>query len=839
MTGITFNPKDPSLPSTSFVPRPGAPSVLARVDDLSAYSSDIAAGNSLTIVGFSKAVLSATNELNDTTWHVQEFNANSRNAMYEASTKEILSLIGLLDKLFNVTAIYSDVFKKVQTASDSLNGPIDDYNGNVNSNNDQVKTLNLAIAKYNAGQINATQLQTVINDYNTYAQNRNFVTNLMNQGFINYNTNLNSDSQELQTIINELIERGISPSVLNKLTLQPPYGSTIPPMPIVGPPPPSSMPLLTFQATKIPRVTNVMNPLAADNNGLDLATEIFAPYFELLKQLAFTTDFLQSQSDYSSFIQFFLNNVPYLSSSFYQSTPDVQMSSSAGESGGTGSGVSLSTIITSLSTSMMEGIVSQGKFTEAYGASIKAVAPRVVNELLYLGLGLLSTIGLQAGSPALRLLQGRLPFIDIRSSPVLAVLGLKVTGETAGAVSSEAITNGVKEILTKSFPNLDATSLNALAQKLASVIELFILQASLVQLAQVLNIPDLANQVFSTLPQAKTLNLGSPLSNADLQRASADILKQEVMREEIGRSVLNASINHAEVKHDLAKADAAFSALINDNLVSEDAATEAVILKDTVNHEVSNANILSREIVTQAINNATINGDFNQKAVINTLVANGVSEQQAINAEITLQSFIKSEIVGKGILDQSVASNDLKQTLLRNEAVNKIVTDKPTITNRELRDQLVTQFIANGATAQEAIASATLLVTGKSITAVPESLSNILYDKGLSVIAGIGLSESQTKAFANEVVNTVLGPSVPGSQTSIRDLLDLKLSTLVQGEDMKTIQKVKESFDQFLAPSVEFYVFAQQLRDPGNTFIGIMYDHPKPTNFKNSVDIAV
>jgi hypothetical protein len=397
----------------------------------------------------------------------------------------------------------------------------------------------------------------------------------------------------------------------------------------------------------------------------------------------------------------------------------------------------------------------------------------------------------------------------------------------------------VKEILTKSFPNLDATSLNALAQKLASVIELFVLQASLVQLAQVLNIPDLANQVFSTLPQAKALNLGSPLSNADLQRASADILKQEVMREEISRSVVNASIKHAEVKRDLARTTIAFNALINDNLVSEEAATEAVILRDTVNHEVSNANILSREIVTQAINNATIDGDFNQKAVINTLVANGVSEKQAINAEITLQSYIKSEIVGKGILDQSVASNDLKQTLLRNEAVNKIVTDKPTITNRELRDQLVTQFIANGATPQEAIASATLLVTGKSITAVPESLPNILYDKGLSVIAGIGLSESQTKAFANEVVNTVLGPNVPGSQTSIRDLIDLKLSTLIQGEDMKTIQKIKESFDQFLAPSVEFHVFAQQLRDPGNTFIGIMYDHPQPTNFKNSVDIAV
>jgi hypothetical protein len=93
-------------------------------------------------------------------------------------------------------------------------------------------------------------------------------------------------------------------------------------------------------------------------------------------------------------------------------------------------------------------------------------------------------------------------------------------------------------------------------------------------------------------------------------------------------------------------------------------------------------------------------------------------------------------------------------------------------------------------------------------------------------------------------VNTVLGPNVPGSQTSTRDLIDSRLKILIAGNDANTAEKARNSFQTFLAPTVELSVFADKLRDPANTFLyinqtGMMYSHPMPTNFKNSVDFLV
>lgn len=891
MAEITpFNPTSPSIPTGSFIPRSGTlPITPPNVDNMSAYSKDITDGNSLTIIGFSKAIISATNQMNDTTWQVQQFNASSRNEMYHASVEEVLALLQLYDRISEVTSSYSNASKANQSGISNVNNRINNYNSKVGSDNSQVQTLNNAINDYNAKKINLSQLQAAVNTYNAYASSQNASASLTNTAINNYNTQLLIRNQSLSSQYQYLIDNGVSPSLIAELNLPGTYNGIAAALPIIAIPSSPPMNNVSYSGTLLTPLTNTMNAKGQDN-GIELASEMFAPFFALLGgQLALTAQLLNDQSSYQSFIQFFFNNVPYLSASFYQPTPDIKMGSS-GSSGGSGSGVSLATLITSLSSPMMEAILSQGKFTEAYGQSIQGPAPQVINEALYLGLALLSHIGLQAGSPALRLLEGRLPFIDIRSSPVAAVLGLKLAGEAVKAVSSDALLNGVKEILSKSFPNLDATSLTALAQKLASAVELFVLQASLLQLAQVLKIPDLLNLVFSTLDNAKTLKLNSQ-SAEDIFKANGNILKESALKEaiikniangtNISREILNHIIDAAVVSRDLTNSTNLSRSILNE-LIGNDVAKATNILKDVFNQAINNdlgkiANIskdilsqainngvvntgiisadtfnraiindvinslnITKDILTQSINNAIVDGDYNQAAVINTLVQNGITKKEAINAESMIQNYLKSEVVGRDILDQSVVTNRLNQSILANEAVNKIVTDHPNITNRELRDRLILEFVANGATQQDAIASATFAVTGKFINSPSvESLPAFLFAKGLSETAGIGLNSYQTQAFANELVSTVLGPSISGSQASIRELMNLKLTTLIEGEDSKTIEKVKQNFEQFLAPVIELSVFAQQLLDPANTFIGIMYDRPQPTNFKKSVDIAV
>lgn len=784
-------PKPATIPSSSFVPSSGSPSAVP-VDNQSAYSSDIAEGNALTIMGFSKAVISATNELNDTSWQLQQFNAASRKDMYLSSIEEMLALLQIYNKIHDITTAYSNAFQSNNAGIGNVNPEINAYNSGVAADNAQVATLNSAIAAYNAGTITAAQLQIAINTYNAYATPRSVVIDQTNAAINTYNTNLSGNNAAIEALKLELIAAGVSAAAINALNLPgtAPLAGELPTAPTVIPSPPMAPVTFPTPHTTLTPLTNTMNP-KGQTDGTELAVELFTPFFDLMNgQFAITIDLLQNQSAFQGFIQFIFNNLPYLPATFYQPSPNLLVGGGgAGGVGGGGSGVSLASIITSLSTPLMEGIIAQGKFTAANALFSQPSTPEVVNQLQYLGLQLLSRVGLQAGSPALRLLEGRLPFIDLRASPVGAIIGANFLDELNQLVSSGAVLEGVKEILTKAYPNLDATSLNALALQLASATELFMLQAGLAQLAQALGNPDLFAQVISTIPSAKT-------EGTSAQPKAADILKDDIKR-------------------------------------------------DALKRDVANATNISRDILTQAINNAIVDGDFSQGAFINSLVENGIVQNEAINAANIMQSYLKSEIIGRDVLDKSVSSNVLNKSVLANEAVNAIIKNRPDITNRELRDELVTQFVANGATPVEAISTATLAVTGRSdVNPVPSSLPDTLRAQGISQVAGIGLSPSESQAFANELVNTVLGPSVPGSQTSTRDLIDSRLQTLIAANDTNTTETARDSFQTFLAPTVELHVFADQLRDPANTFLyinqtGMMYSHPMPTNFKNSVEFLV
>jgi len=214
-----------------------------------------------------------------------------------------------------------------------------------------------------------------------------------------------------------------------------------------------------------------------------------------------------------------------------------------------------------------------------------------------------------------------------------------------------------------------------------------------------------------------------------------------------------------------------------------------------------------------------------------------------LNAANLLQASIQAEIRGSAVLNQSFSSNELSKTILANELVSKITAGKSDITNRQVRDELANEFVVNGATKAEALTTATSLVVGPlGPLGVQTDPSISLYATGLDRIAGIGLGASESQAYANDLVSTVVGPSIPGSQTSIRDLITDRLDKVIKENDTDVSDKVKESMRKFNAPNLELYVFAEHLRDPANTLLycaqtGIMYSNPTNNFNRGFVDI--
>jgi len=766
------------------------------LDNQSSYSADLASGKALSIVGFSSIILTNTNLANETAWQVQQKSANSRNDLYNGSIQNSLDLMALYRTFLDVASQYTTAYGNNLTDISTLNTQLITYTSTIPSVQAAINQLNAAITSFNTGSITSTQLQTAIDQYNTFAQQQNGVVSQTNNAIDHFNVLTDANDATISHANQELLNAGKKP-----LATQPDYNTTATPLPIVGAAPgtPPMAPIV-YSSVPLPLAVNKMDSKGA-GTPVELANALFESYFGLMTgQFAITAEMLKQQSSFVSFVQFFLQGkLPFIPSAFY--TPNNATTSTG--TADTGS-VSSTTLVTSLSTPTIEGILSQSKYLagvtqEEYAKNF----PQVTQQINYLLTTLLSQIGLQAGSSSLRLLEGRLPFIDPNSSPVLASLAGAFAEQTGQAIENGSLLPGITDILSKAFPGIDAQSLNSLAEKLASAADLVLLQTGLFQLGQALGNPQLVGQVVSTIPGAT----GSQTTASSQVDAEA---------------VLN---------------DKKFAAIVNDE-ISQQLATEANISQSQ-----------AQDALNASLNASIVDGNLNQQSFVDNLQQQGITSQAAIDATNLLHNTLQSEIINQGILNEAVSKNNLSKTILANDQVSQIVGGNPNITNRELRDELANQFIANGATSQQALTAATLAVTGNyaaigTSPATVDSVSKNLYAGAIKQIEGIGLSQTAAEQFANDLVSTVMGPSVPGSQTSIRDLISQKLDQVLSTDDKTATEKVKESFRQYMEPTLELYAFAERLRDPGTTFLhvaqtGIMNSHSQPSNYVKNIDIPV
>lgn len=749
------------------------------------YSDSIASGAAINIVDFSSKMLSTKNEANDIAWEIQQANANSRQKMYYASIQNSLDLLQLYQLYLAVAITYANAYQVNKPAVNALTPSLVAYNSNVPSDINAVNTINAAINDFNAGNITQAQLQTAINTYNSYAASHNTQATATNNAINTFNNSANSTNASIDDANQELINAGLPP-----LATQDVYTDSATAMPILGSAP-ASPPFgnVTYTPAPLSLVANTMDP-KGDEDAAAVASAFMETYFDLAAgQFAITAETLQAQSSFNTFVQFNLQaKLPFVPDSFYTQAPRLGGTSSGS---GAGAGVSLGSIIASLSNPLMEGIIAQSIFTTNTNLNSKPDSPNAVDQLQYLGLSLLTQIGLQAGSSSVRLLEGRLPFIDLRSSPVAVALGLTLASEASQLVSSGAIAAAVKEIVAKSFTG-SPEDLDKLASQLTDGLELFILQTALFQAGQGVGSPQLFGQVLSTTTNAQANGL------VKAQTSQADILSDNTLKENL--------------------------------------------IRDIANRANINADIIRKSINAAA---AARSNEFDPQAFITSLEQQGIQSEEAITAESIAQSSLKSEIIGRGVLQNRVTNEQINGTVLDNQLVKEIVTAQPDITNRQLRDQLADRFVANGATQTQALDTATTVVVGTPVTAPVsnEALSANLQTQASTQFSGPGVNAADTATFASNFVSVVLGPNVPGSQTSLRDLIDERLSRLTSEQNANFSAAVQANFDSFKADNYDVATFADRLRDPANTFLlcaqtGIMYAHPQPSNYLKSVDIA-
>jgi len=759
---------------------------------MSAYSADIAAGKELTVQGFSQIILSATNESNETLWNTQQFNASRRSDFYLSLVLDGLAALQVLKQQIQDANNYENLLTLNLQDINTLNTDIQTYNGNVTPlAQPNLDAVNQAINQYNNNQISLAQLNTAIDTYNSNAASYNSQVVDVNSSISAFNSNATSTNQRVA------IFNADSPDTTPYVgqTLDSETAAQMPILSNISASQSIPIPNVSFTPTTLDAVSNTMVP-ASSGNVDTLIQTLNDNYQAYLNNNQVLTSFLNDQSTQQNFVQFFLqDNNPTLPPSFY--TPNAQPNlnsggpSSAGPGGGLGSGVSLSTLITSLSNPLMSAIIDRSIFSASMDLESLPGTPTVVNHLQFLTSSLLAQVGLQAGSSAIGLLADRLTYLDPGSPSALVVVGTTLASEIALCISSGCVANGVNTVVAQAYPNLDSTAQAALASQLTAAIELILLQSAVLQLSQTLQAPQLSGQVLGTIPSAQALATSST----------------------------TVDVNTEALKSALAS-----------NLANQ------------LNSSYDSAN----QLITDSVISAAIQQQSNNQAIVNELTQNGVSTQAAINTAAYAQSYVKAETLGRGTLDNSLSQERLQQSILSNQLVSQLTAGQSDITNRQLRDQLAQEFVNSGNTQEKALVSATLAVVGNGGISPTnlETLKSSLLQTATQKLAALGNSSSETNSIAHKLVSTILGPNVPGSQTSIRNLIDQRLQVLLKSNDAKFAEAVQASLTQFLEPNLELYAFADALRDPANTFLlcaqtGLMYAHPQPSNYQKSVDIIV
>jgi len=780
---------------------PGSPSsTKGESDVLESASSDPPAGTTssgvtlqtpapLSIVDFSMTMNAATDKNQETLYSTQAFDDTKLVQFYNGNVLSALALMKIQAQLTTLAPSVTQVFSNETSNESTLNGQISSINsGLIASDNSQINTMNQAIITFANSSMTQQDLNTyfaAVATYNAYVAGRGSQVTSATTDIQTYNDNVTNENKQILQINTNINDLGLN---LQNLSNQNSYTQT------VGTPPTLSTTVvetnLIANENPLTKAKLSITPDLSNLNTTQIVSFYFTPLFNLQNEnLRELTQQLNKMSNYQGFLQFF-RQAPHFSlpTSYATPKPNVQSATSPQGTGG-GSGVSLTSMVTSLNSPVMARVIE----SQSYNSNLALLQDpqnqqHLVNQVQFLNLSSLAQLGLSAGSPTPRLLTGRLATYDTEQSPVALTVALAFSSQLLKTADTPAFKEGVNALLKdQGIENADN-----LSSSLTAAAHLLGLHTAITLLGSALNNPHLGSQLLSTLDSTR----------------------------EIAANQANNELNVTDIMHNSVSTDFLKATLTNQAV--QDGALESDRAGAAVNSAVNEA--------------ALISANHSQEDVINEigsqLAKQGLQQNEANKLSALAHSFVQAEIAGKFQLDSNVSANQLDARHLSDQlqsqkieggvaqnAANFALNSGNVQTTRQLRDQLSAGLVAQGVSQGTALLAATHAVV--PAVATPGITSN----PAISTLP-TGLSASA----ADHVASTIQG---------LQNSLDRTVQTLRSQNNNQVNEALDNNLRTFLKPTLSVYNFSQNVIDPGKTLVNMWSNLrlPLPSNFHKSEEM--
>lgn len=808
--------------------------------------------------------------------HIQAVNTyNAAVAVYATATNTFNTAQGVFNTALATYTAATAAFNagtitqaQYDAATSTYNTALATYNTAAGVYTTATNVFNAAQAAYNAANVTYNNARTAYNNalttYNTYANNvtgaRNSIGNsipTINNALNDWNAQLPARNTHINFINTQITSSGLDiPLLLNESAA---FSNRIPYPMINGPalPPPD-----VTVAQMAPFPTGDFPTLAPSNrlinNPAALTQEYFSKIAGPLAVIALLmNNILRDIQRSFSFFDFTAEQGgagTRIPAAYIKPAPRVFMGT--GDTGiGAGSGVSLATIIASLSNKLLPDTLAVGIYTaQGPHASSKPLNPAFLNAYSKFNTEFLQDASLLSSLTAASILNGKLTTLDEKSPTLNVVVALAFANQIIAASNTNDIENSILELLKKANPDADVKDLQTLASQLATNTTLFSLEVALSSIGQALGLPSLVANILS----------GSPIAT--------QLIETNIPQEPNTREILSNPISLIFFKTALAESLNGLNELGTEK--------NQTLINDAVNDVLANAEITDEESV--------------RTALLDALIKQGIADNEALAIANFARDFIKEEIRANYRLETGLTVADINQSNLINsltalpvpintqiaqEAVAALRFNQDIISQRELRDRLSAELIKKGVNETDALRAATQVVLDNIKITPPVSSGNLQTDIANRVrnLLAPELDPANLTLVSNQLISTIFGTravvGTPGTSAanneetlieesiaasemqdaaqledsnSLINKLDQVLAEMNEIINKATDTKLfsdalNENQRNFLKPTLNLYKFNQTLLDPANNIVmsmwtGIMYQKPIPTNWIKYLD---
>lgn len=731
------------------------------------------------------------------------------------------AVIALQNAMGPIAEKMQELYALQVAAHNDVDSAIDDYNneieGQTDEDQDRIDTMNAATQAYNNSNKNAAATATYNNaiaSYNTYVNTTrvnsyNSAKNTLVSAFNDYQDSVAEQNALIDEINALRAEAGLPPMP------QAPNAPSIPAQTTMPSAPSTSNPVALPAATIPTPVASIPAPVQPPTLEELIAQYVTPLWDTVVPAMEEPNAAIEQLIQYRDFLRYYLGplagKVSTLPNSFVDQTEEVFLDQSVNI--GSGSGVSLASMISGLSNENLNRLLSDSIANAAVQNANAPLSPELFDQIRLISLALLSRAALGSSVPAFSLLSERLASMDENSAAVQIALSLAYIIQIAALAVSQDLQEAILSQLQAANPTADPAELSQLAATLAAASNMSFALFAVTQLAQSLKFPELTGQLLGLI--------NAPTTEGALASASSltvsDVLSNQV------------SVSH--LKADLSKGLAGFGN------VSQDV-----------------ANDIAKNLNLSGISDETQLRDSIRQQLILASEKEKISSDEATVLANRAVEFIKAEIAGKNLLDTAVdrdiVQRDYLVKRLQSEGINDNaiaqvvpnIADASFTSRRELRDRITDNLVISGLARDEALRVATTIVLNNQsgiLTYPPVSDSQLAEAVTSHVTnqASADFGVRQSQQLAGLIVNALFG-NEQTSPSSITNIIRTNLEALNAIDDEKVANAIRE----FLRPSADLFQFNQRIMNPANVFVlslwtGLMYS----SKFKHteSIDVLV